>query len=117
MRGAAGYTTIHLTFLIALAVSACAGPSTPAPANPGTSPGPSNMTPTAPAIESPLIEQSTYGARALTYLEQNRSEYRIADPRAELRYMGQTVDELKHKHVRFQQVTHGFGIERTQDAA
>lgn len=112
MRAAAEYTTIQLTFLIALAVSACAGSNTPAPANPVTPPGSLKITPTAPGIESPLIEQSTYGMRALTYLEQNHSEYQIADPRAELRYTGETVDELKRKRVRFQQVSNGVPVWR-----
>jgi Zn-dependent metalloprotease len=100
-----------LAMMIALFASACAssGTSATAPQSPAT-----NVAVASAAEKASVLDQSRYGAQALAYLEQNRGEYRISDPRAELRFKSETIDELNHKHVRFQQVYNGVPVWRRE---
>lgn len=56
------------------------------------------------------IERSRFGERARAYLEQRRAEYGILDVPDELAFTNETVDQLNHKHVRFQQVKNGVPV-------
>lgn len=56
------------------------------------------------------IEQSRFGERARAYLAQRRAEYGILDVANELAFTNETVDQLNHKHVRFQQKKDGVPV-------
>lgn len=56
------------------------------------------------------IGQARFGERARAYLEQRRAEYGILDVPGELVFKNETVDQLNHKHVRFQQVKNGVPV-------
>lgn len=72
-----------------------------------------------PIASSPLVSagdiaQSRFGARALSYLEQNGGRYGIVSASGELVYLNESIDNLQQKHVRFQQVIKGIPVRGRQ---
>lgn len=66
--------------------------------------------PSSPLVSVGDIAQSHFGARALSYLEQNGDRYGIVSASDELVYLDESIDKLKQKHVRFQQVIKGIPV-------
>ncbi len=62
------------------------------------------------AFTSAQSEQAKFLAPSLAYLKANPGAHRVTDPCKELTFINERVDELKQKHVRFQQSHEGVPV-------
>lgn len=97
--------SIHWLFILPFTLAACAGSG-------------DDSSVAAPAViqfqpsTTPVIQASRYRVPALNYLQNNASQFRLADPQAELKFVDESVDARNQKHVRFQQLLNGVPVWR-----
>ena len=56
------------------------------------------------------VNESHYVEHAYVHLEQNKSKYGLENPRSQLTFINEKVDNLDNKHVKFQQVHEGVPV-------
>ncbi|MGB8338332.1 MAG: hypothetical protein WCD07_06080 [Burkholderiales bacterium] len=55
-------------------------------------------------------DQAKYLGQALAYLKANPGAHRVTDPCKELTFLSERVDDLRQKHIRFQQSYYGVPV-------
>lgn len=63
-----------------------------------------------PATAELQSAKPKYAAPALAYLKANPGAHRVTDPSKQLTFLCESVDELQHKHARFQQSHEGIPV-------